>query len=211
MGLFSGIANAFFQKEAARKQSREERKGLEKSIDFQRESLDRALETSQPFRQAGEDVIPEIMAMLGVGSGGPGSRLPGAEILQNPILKAIQDDHFQRAMNQSAAFGRIGSGDQRDDTFSALVNPALQFFGLEQDQRQQDIQNLMNLLLQGQSAAAGQGANIQQTGFSVGNNLAQIGAARGRGRAAGPLAASGLISDLQNQASQAAGFFSGVG
>jgi len=118
--------------------------------------------------------------------------LPGGEILQNPLLQAIQGDVTRRVFANQAARRRTGGAETAVALQSALAPTALNL-GLtqqarEQAQQQQNIANLMNLFQTGANVAAGQGSQGLAGAGALGSalqagGLAQAQGALGRGQA----------------------------
>lgn len=126
--------------------------------------------------------------------------LPGAEILENPLLKAIQDDVSQRLMANQAARGKLGSGETALALQSALAPTALNL-GLtqqarEQAQRQQNVSNLFNLMGLGANVASGQGTAAMQGASNIGSAYQAAGQARAGDALARGNAISGTIGGL---------------
>lgn len=141
----------------------------------------------------------------------PQVKLPGAEILDNPLLKAVQEDVTQRLFANRAARGVLGAGGTADALFTSLaptaLNLGLSLQAQEQVQKQQQIQNLFNLLGLGANVAAGQGTAIQQTGQGVAGALQQAGAAQAAGALGRGQAISQGISDITGLGILGAGGF----
>lgn len=118
--------------------------------------------------------------------------LPGAEILENPLLKAIQDDVQRRVFAGQASRRRIAPTETAVALQNALMPTALNL-GLgqqerQQAQQQQNISNLMRLFGMGGNIAAGQGTVGTTAAGGIGSALeaggaAQAGGALGRGEA----------------------------
>jgi len=118
--------------------------------------------------------------------------LPGAEMFQNPLLRAIQDDVTNRLFANRASRGKLGSGGTALALQDALAPTALNL-GLTQQtrqlgQQQQNIDNLFRLFGMGANVAAGQGSAGIGASSGIGNALlaggtAQAGGALGQGQA----------------------------
>jgi hypothetical protein len=93
----------------------------------------------------------------------------GAEVLDNPLLKAISEDVGRRVFANQAARGKLGSGSTLEALQDRLAPTAI---GL----RQQQIDNLMNLFTLGSNVAAGQGSAGISGASGIGSAL-QAGAA----------------------------------
>jgi len=118
--------------------------------------------------------------------------LPGAEMLQNPLLRAIQDDVTRRVFANQRASRRGGAGETAVALQNALaptaLNLGLTLQGRQQTQQQQNIDNLMRLFGMGANVAAGQGSQGLAGASALGSALqaggaAQAGGALGQGQA----------------------------
>lgn len=117
------------------------------------------------------------------------------EILENPLLKALQSDVTNRLMANQAARGKLGSGGTAKALQEALVPQAIQFglqqAGLQQqditnlqglgatqeDLRQRGIENLFRSAGIGQASAAQTGLSGVDTAATVGRLSGQLGGA----------------------------------
>lgn len=92
-------------------------------------------------------------------------------IMQNPMFTALQEETRRQNLQNAAVGGRLGTG----GTLAGLESAALRTgFDVLNQERQAQLQNagfLSNLVGQGQSAAAGQGAAAIQTGQGISNSL----------------------------------------
>ena len=126
--------------------------------------------------------------------------LPGAEILQNPLLRAIQDDVTRRVFANQASRGRLGAGETAVALQTALaptaLNLGLTLQGREQAQQQQNIQNLMNLFGIGANVSAGQGSLGLQGASGIGSALQAGGLAQAQGALGQGAATSGALGDI---------------
>lgn len=148
-------------------------------------------EIAQLESQIGQGAPIPGQEMQGPGPGGYAApsvpELPGAEMLQNPLLRAIQDDVADRLMANRAARGKLGSGGTALALQSALAPTALNL-GItqqarEQAQQQQNIDNLFRLFGMGTNTAAGQG----QAGLSASSGISQALQAGGLSQAQGAI------------------------
>lgn len=126
--------------------------------------------------------------------------LPGGEILQNPLLQAIQGDVTNRLMANQAARGKLGSGGTALALQSALAPTALNL-GLtqqarEQAQQQQNIDNLFRLFGSGVNVAAGQGSVGTGAASGIGNALQEGGLAQAQGALGRAQAITGGLGGL---------------
>ena len=137
--------------------------------------------------------------------------LPGGEILQNPLLRAIQDDVTRRVFANQASAGRGGAGETAVALQNALaptaLNLGLTLQGRQQAQQQQNTQNLMNLFGIGSNVAAGQGSSGISGAGAIGSALQAGGLAQAQGALGRGQAISGGLGNLAGLA----GFLGGGG
>lgn len=119
-------------------------------------------------------------------------RQDGSEILQNPLLRAMQDDVTRRLMANQAARGKLGSGGTAEELQNRLIPQALAF-------REQEISGLTNLGLTGE--------DIRQREIGDLFRAAGLGQSSAARTGAAGLTAAGNIANLQ----QAAGVAQGQG
>jgi len=151
--------------------------------------------------------------------------LPGSEMFQNPLLRAIQDDVTKRLFANRAARGKLGSGGTALALQDALAPTALNL-GLTQQtrqlgQQQQNIDNLFRLFGMGANVAAGQGSAGIGASSGIGNALlaggtAQAGGALGQAAAFGSGLTSlfgpgGAVSQFSQPTQQFTGELGGIG
>jgi hypothetical protein len=126
--------------------------------------------------------------------------LPGAEMLQNPLLQAIQDDVTRRVFANQASRRRTGAGETAVALQNALAPTALNL-GLKQQarqqtQQQQNIDNLFRLFGMGTNVATGQG-QLGLTGASGIDSAIQAGGvAQGQGALGQAQAITGGLTGL---------------
>ena len=137
--------------------------------------------------------------------------LPGAEILENPLLKAIQDDVQRRVFAGQASRRRIAPTETAVALQNALMPTALNL-GLtqqarEQAQQQQNISNLMGLFGMGGNIAAGQGQVGTTAAGGIGSALQAGGAAQAGGALGQAQAIGGGLTSLFGQGGSFQGLF----
>lgn len=137
--------------------------------------------------------------------------LPGGEMLQNPLLQAIQDDVTRRVFANQAAKRRTGAGETAVALQGALAPTALNL-GLtqqarEQAQQQQNIDNLFRLFGMGANVAAGQG----QAGMTGASNIGTSLMAGGQAAGAGALGQANALTSGLGGLAQIGGFAMGGG
>lgn len=161
---------ADIQSQAAIAQAEATKEATAMSIEAQKEARDQARADLAPFVQRGAGYMgaeQQAVAQSQQLFNDPMS------IMQNPMFAAIQEDTRRQTMQNAAVRGRLGTG----GTLQALETGALRTgFDVLNQERQAQLQNagfLANLVGQGQSAAAGQGASSIQTGQGVANAIGQ--------------------------------------
>ena len=134
----------------------------------------------QPFTQFGSSFIDPAQQAVSHQQQLFGANA-GNAIMQNPMFQAIQDQNQTNIMQNAAVRGRLDSG----GTQTALQDSALRTgFDILNQERSAALANssfLANLVGQGQSAAAGQGAAGIQGAQMQGNSLTDAGAAKAGG------------------------------
>ena len=190
--------------------AREGKKGAEKAAESQQQAADEAaqvqreaqqsfVERTEPFREAGTQAIsPLVQAVLSDTGQAPG--LPGAEILQNPLLQAIQGDVTRRVFANQASRGQLGGAETAVALQNALAPTALNLgLGLQDREtaaRQRQASNLFDLLRLGSNVAAGQGTAGLTSAAGIGQALQSGGAAQAAGQLGASQAVSQGIGDL---------------
>lgn len=119
-------------------------------------------------------------------------RQDGSEVLQNPLLRAMQDDVTRRLMANQAARGKLGSGGTAEELQNRLIPQALAFREQEisgltnlgitgEDIRQREVNDLFRAAGLGQVSAARTGAAGLTAAGNIGNLQQAAGAAQGQG------------------------------
>lgn len=159
---------AGIQADAALAQAEATKEATAMSIEAQKEAREQARADLAPFVQRGAGYMGaerQAVAQSQQLFNDPTS------IMQNPMFAAIQEDVRRQTMQNAAASGRLGTG----GTLQALETNALRTgFDVLNSERQAQLQNagfLANLVGQGQSAAAGQGATAIQSGQGISSAL----------------------------------------
>ena len=120
-----------------------------------------------------------------------------ANIMQHPLLQAIQNETTQRVIDQTAGQGRTGS--LPGQLATALAGPALNLALSQQaskiSERQQNINNLFNLLGLGSNVAVGAGTASQNTAANVGQSILAGGQAAAQSALGQAQAIQGGIGD----------------
>lgn len=134
------------------------------AIAEQKSALQQQAELSKPYRDLGTSNIDTYQKLL-TGGGGPNAGANIEQTLQNtPGYKATMDTGIEAAKRSSAAGGLNLSGNQvaAVETFGAQLG----------DQTyQQQLNNLLQPIQLGQTAAAGQAANVGTSASNISNSL----------------------------------------
>lgn len=136
--------------EAARAQNA----SIDKQIDFLRESSLRAEERFQPFVDFGLGGIDSLQSMLS-----PEGQMDFLN--NNPLFNAAIDNLQRQTVARNAAAGRSGGG-VVDELFKNFLSTGDSFINSQ-------FNRLLTPVNIGQASAAGQAANIQNTGTNVAN------------------------------------------
>lgn len=193
MGFLSGIKNLLdpgnisdglsgkTAADASREAAALQAQSADKAIAFQRESRDMARGDLQPFRQAGEGRIPQLLADADSSNADawtnglyrianmPYSQLNGFQDASNTMSRQV--------MANNAARGKLGSGNTLMDLFrenAALgesmrtnqYNLGLNTANFDESAKQNRFNRNYNLVNMGQASAAGQANSAQNTGIA---------------------------------------------
>lgn len=151
----------------------------EKNIEFQKWLWGEQKEISEPWREAGAGVLPQLQAMT----------TGQFDVGQDPFYQALVAERTKGIESSAAARGMQLSGRTLREIGQGTTMEMMGAYG----RRQQQIQNLFNLASMGQAAAAGQAQAGGQMGGQVGQSILMGGQAQ-----------SQMYSDLaQIQAAQA--------
>jgi hypothetical protein len=197
--------------DAIRDAARMQQEAAMAGIEEQRAAREQLREDLAPYSEFGQQALDPLSgaiqgqdigrsAMIG-GEGNPllqravqermdydPSQVLGPELLQNPLLQAMQEDVTRRLMANQAARGKLGSGGTAEALQQRLVPQAINF-GLQMDQlqrqgiqdrqnlglgledlRQREVTNLFTSAQIGGNAAAQQG----QAGLNVASNIGNL-------------------------------------
>lgn len=151
-----------------------------KGIEEQRRQFDKLVELMAPYVTAGTGAMTQQQALLGLGGEQAQQTAIGA-IEKSPFFSAMAQQGENAILQQASATGGLRGGN---------IQGALAQFrpGLLNQLVQQQMANLGGLTQLGQASAAGQAAQGMQSASSIGNLLAQQGAAT----AGGVMAKGGL-------------------
>ena len=168
--------------DAAENAANTQAESADESIRAQQQALKQLRGDLEPYRQFGENLIPQANALYGDGV---------AQSLQNdPVLQSLQDDAQRRITAQQAAVGRVGSGDTANILQDSFLRQGQGYL----TQQRSDYLNALGL---GQNSAAQSGFAGVNTGQNIGSALLQ----QGNAQAAGIVGAQNAQnSGLQNLA-----------
>jgi hypothetical protein len=176
------------QAKAAEKAAGSQTQAAQEAAQVQREALESFVQRTEPFRAAGAQAAAPLAADVL-----RGPQLPGPELLQNPLLQAIQEDVTRRVFANQAARGRLGGMETALELQSALAPTVLNLgLGLQQ----QRTANLFDLTRLGSNVAAGQGTAGLSTAGGIGQALQAGGAAQAAGALGRGQAISGALGDI---------------
>lgn len=197
MGFVSDIVGGLFGNDAADASTdaaAAQVASTEKSIAFQKESLEKILENLKPFREAGAAGLNPLQKLI----------LDPEEqkkyVAENPFFTSLTDKAKSDLFANNAARGKVGSG----GTAAALQDRLL---AIGTDLVDKGITQRQNLVSVGANAAAGQGNATQSTGNSVSNLLTQQGNATASGIVGAANARTAASQNLINTGMTAAAMF----
>jgi len=136
-----------------------------KAIKTQRAAAEQARQDLQPYAQFGQSFIPQLQNTL---------QNP-QDVVNDPLYQALFGEATRSITANQAARGKLGSG----DTLADLTNASL---ATGANVRNQQINQLMQAVGMGQSAAAGQGGITQNTANNISNLQTQIGNVNAAGK-----------------------------
>lgn len=151
------------------------------AIDAQKQALERSIQQTQPFAQAGGSVLQDL---VGAAQGGDSS------VERSNIIRDVQ--------NTAAAGGKLFSG----GTVNELGR---QLYGLQERDRSLKFNRLFNLATLGANAASGQATGILGTGQGVSETTQGIGNVLGAGKIGAANATRGTFNSLLEAALRIAG------
>lgn len=173
------------------------------AIAQQNQALQQQAQLSAPYRALGQQAIPTLENLLGIGKGGQAGAL--SALRATPGYQFEQQQGTQGTVNQAAAMGLGLSG----NTLQGLSRFNQ---GLADTTYQQQLGNIFNTVGLGQAAAAGQAANIGNAASNIsglisnqGNTLAGIdantvaGLTKSIGSGVDQYVLANTLAGLQNQ------------
>lgn len=160
----------------------------------------------QPFVDAGNNALKQLLTGLGLQPGGNGTGslnapFTAANLEQTPGYQFTKQQGQQAILDQASAVGGVGG-----NALKALTtfNSGLASTTYEQQlqdylqQQQQKFGNLETIAGSGQNAAANLGALGTNVGTSVGNNIIGAGNASAAGTIASTNAITGTVNNLSS-------------
>jgi hypothetical protein len=129
------------------------------AINQQNQALAQQAQLSAPYRALGQQAIPQLQALLGLGGANPQAALAATPGYQFDLSQGLQG-----VTNQASRMGMGLSGNTLE---------GLQKFGtgLADKTYQQAVGNIFDVTRLGQNAAAGQATNVGQAGTNISNAL----------------------------------------
>lgn len=220
--LFSGIFGANKAKQAADQQVAQQQKAL----DFQKGVYGDTKANQQPFVQAGQASISQLMEAIKNGTYGPGSIATPAAFKAPTLEEARNSPGYQFTKEQgelgitrgaAAAGGAFTGGTLKalagfdtglaDSTYGNVFNRAMQGYNASLADYQSKLQGqaqsfnqLSSIAGLGENAAANAGNNGAQASSTIGNTLGNIGNAQAAGTVG---AANALTAGLGGAANAA--------
>lgn len=177
------------------------------AMDFQMQMADRQRNDLMPYMNAGQGALGQLQQNMGYYTSPIQmldqqglEQLPGYAFTRDQGLKALQASAAAKGLGNS---GTAIKGAERFATGLADQTYAGQFdryFKLEQSNRQDPFNRLMQMVNTGQNAAAGVGNTGMQAAQMIGNNLTGIGNAQGAAAMAQGNAIAGGANSIMNYA-----------
>jgi len=190
--VVGGITGAKQQAKAAEAAAGTQAGYAQAGIEEQRRQFDMLTELLRPYVEAGTPALQQQQAFLGL-RGAPEQQAAIGALEQSPFFQSAVRQGEEALLQQASATGGLRGGNIQ--AALAQFRPAML-----QEQIAQQYQNLAGLTSLGQQSAAGQGSAGMQTAGSIGELLAQKGAALAGGQLAKGSVARQSYADLQRMA-----------
>lgn len=190
--VVGGITGAKQQAKAAEAAAGTQAGYAQAGIEEQRRQFDMLTELLRPYVEAGTPALQQQQAFLGL-RGAPEQQAAIGALEQSPFFQSAVRQGEEALLQQASATGGLRGGNIQ--AALAQFRPAML-----QQQIAQQYQNLAGLTSLGQQSAAGQGSAGMQTAGSIGELLAQKGAALAGGQLAKGNVARQSYADLQRVA-----------
>lgn len=197
-GIVSGIGSAvggILGGIGANKAAKQQQKSLDKSMDWQRELAAKQDAWLSPFRKAGTEALPDLIALAGQ----PINREKSLQQYYGGNEYKMAADQAQRSLLASAeATGGLG-GSSVQNSLASIAPTLGQNYLAQQQAQQQDMYNqLMGLVNVGLSGAGAQSASAAQSTNALTALQAQKGNVNAQ-KAALPWQAAGYTQNALNQ------------
>lgn len=186
--IVGGITGASQQAKAAESAAGTQAAASNLAIDEQRRQFDALTALLRPYVEAGQPALQQQQAFLGL-RGAPEQQAAISALEQSPLFQASVRQGEEALLQQASATGGLRGGNIQ--AALAQFRPAML-----QEQIAQQYQNLGGLTSLGQQSAAMQGTSGMETAGSIGNLLAQRGAALAGGQLAAGSANRQSFSDI---------------
>lgn len=175
--LVGGITGATQQAKAAEAAGEIQARASESAIAEQRRQFDILTELLRPYVEAGQPALQQQQALIGL-RGAPEQQAAITTLEQSPFFQSAVRQGEEALLQRASATGGLRGGNIQ----AALAQFRPQML---ESQIAQQYERLGGLATLGQRSAAGQGAAGMETAGSIGNLLAQRGAALAGGQLAG--------------------------
>lgn len=183
VGKIVGGITGQTQADAAKKAAQIQAQAATNAAQLQAQTADKQIAAQQaaaaqqradldPFVQQGLSFIPQQNQAVAQSQAlfGPNA---SQEIMNNPMFQALLDQSQTNILQNQAVRGRLGTGETPQFLQDAALRTGFDVLNQERSAQLQNAGFLANLVGQGQSAAAGQGAAAIQTGQGISNTLGQ--------------------------------------
>lgn len=174
--VIGGITGAKQQAKAAEAAGEIQAGAASQAIEEQRRQFDILTELLRPYVEAGQPALQQQQALIGL-RGAPEQQTAIAGLEQSPFFRSAVRQGEEALLQRASATGGLRGGNIQ----AALAQFRPQML---ESQIAQQYERLGGLTTLGQRSAAGQGAAGMETAGSIGNLLAQQGAALAGGRLA---------------------------
>lgn len=201
--VVGGITGARQQGKAGEAAAQTQAHASNLAIDEQRRQFDRLTELLRPYVEAGQPALQQQQAFLGL-RGAPEQQQAISALEQSPLFQAAVRQGEEALLQQASATGGLRGGNIQ--AALAQFRPAML-----QEQINRQYQNLAGLTELGQQSAAGQASAGMQTAGSIGELLAQRGAALAGGQMARGSIVRQTHKDILGAVGAVAGFAGGGG
>lgn len=186
--IVGGITGAKQQAKAAEAAGEIQAGAASQAIEEQRRQFDILTELLRPYVEAGQPALQQQQALIGL-RGAPEQQAAITTLEQSPFFQSAVRQGEEALLQRASATGGLRGGNIQ----AALAQFRPQML---ESQIAQQYERLGGLTTLGQRSAAGQGAAGMETAGSIGNLLAQQGAALAGGRLAAGSTARQAFGDI---------------